>query len=89
MTWLQCDQLGRMARGSVWLPPTLSIIAVLERAAQRMFPDDEDRARAAVGDLQGIGGSTSSASLGDHQEDEVARGALATCAQFATTREGK
>ena len=33
---------------------------LLQCATQRLFPDDEDRASAAVGDLQGIGGSESS-----------------------------
>lgn len=33
---------------------------LLQRAAQRFFSDEEDLARAAVGDLQGIGGSESS-----------------------------
>ena len=32
-------------------------LALLQRATQRAFPDEEDRARAAVGDLQGIGSS--------------------------------
>ena len=35
-------------------------LALLQRATQRAFPDEEDRARAAVGDLQGIGSSESS-----------------------------
>lgn len=30
---------------------------LLQSAAQRLFPDDEDRASAAIGDLQGIGAS--------------------------------
>ncbi len=34
-------------------------LKLLQRAIQRSFPDDEDRAHAAVGDLQGIGGSGS------------------------------
>jgi len=34
-------------------------LALLQRATQRAFPDKEDRARAAVGDLQGIGSSES------------------------------
>ena len=34
-------------------------LSLLERAIQRSFPDDEDRARASVGDLQGIGSSES------------------------------
>jgi uncharacterized membrane protein len=35
-------------------------LALLQRAIQRHFPDEEDRARAQVGDLQGIGSSESS-----------------------------
>jgi uncharacterized membrane protein len=35
-------------------------LALLQRATQRAFADEEDRARAAVGDLQGIGSSESS-----------------------------
>ena len=33
---------------------------LLQCAARRLFPDDQDLTRAGVGDLQGIGGSTSS-----------------------------
>jgi uncharacterized membrane protein len=33
---------------------------LLQSATQRLFPDVEDRASAAVGDVQGIGGSTAS-----------------------------
>jgi uncharacterized membrane protein len=32
-------------------------LSLLQRAVQRAFPDEEDRARAHVGDLQGIGSS--------------------------------
>jgi uncharacterized membrane protein len=32
-------------------------LSLLHRAIQRSFPDDEDRARASVGDFQGIGSS--------------------------------
>jgi uncharacterized membrane protein len=32
-------------------------LSLLHRAIQRIFPDDEDRAHAQVGDLQGIGSS--------------------------------
>jgi hypothetical protein len=35
-------------------------LELLERATQRAFADEEDRAGAEVGDLQGIGGSESS-----------------------------
>jgi uncharacterized membrane protein len=35
-------------------------LSLLQRAIQRSFPDDEDRARAQVGDFQGIGSSESS-----------------------------
>jgi uncharacterized membrane protein len=34
-------------------------LALLGRATQRAFPDEEDRARCRVGDMQGIGGSES------------------------------
>lgn len=37
----------------------LQEVSLLERAIQRSFPDEEDRIRAVVGDLQGIGGSES------------------------------
>ena len=43
-----------------WLGESLRPIAVLQGAIQRSFPDEEDRARAQVGDLQGIGCSESS-----------------------------
>ena len=33
---------------------------LLQRAIQRCFPDEEDRARAQVGDFQGVGSSESS-----------------------------
>jgi uncharacterized membrane protein len=35
-------------------------LSLLERATQRAFADEEDRARCQVGDLQGMGGSESS-----------------------------
>jgi uncharacterized membrane protein len=35
-------------------------LTLLESATRRLFHEDADRASAAVGDLQGIGGSTSS-----------------------------
>lgn len=35
-------------------------LGLLGRAIERSFPDEEDRARAQVGDLQGIGSSESS-----------------------------
>jgi uncharacterized membrane protein len=35
-------------------------LGLLERATQRVFADEEDRARCRVGDLQGMGGSESS-----------------------------
>ena len=34
-------------------------LTLLQRSIQRMFPDEEDRARALIGDLQGIGSSES------------------------------
>jgi uncharacterized membrane protein len=34
-------------------------LTLLQRSIQRMFPDEEDRARAQIGDLQGIGSSES------------------------------
>ena len=34
-------------------------LALLQRAIQRIFPDEEDRVRARIGDLQGIGSSES------------------------------
>ena len=40
-------------------------LQLLRRSAQRLYADDEDRARAAIGDLQGIGGSTSSPASDD------------------------
>jgi uncharacterized membrane protein len=42
-------------------------LQLLYRATERLFADDEDRARARVGDLQGIGGSMSSSSLDRHE----------------------
>jgi uncharacterized membrane protein len=35
-------------------------LSLLQHAVQRGFPDEEDRARAQVGDYQGIGGSEAS-----------------------------
>lgn len=40
-------------------PPLQQELVLLQRSIQRLFPDDEDRARAQVGDLQGIGSSES------------------------------
>lgn len=37
----------------------LEELTLLQHAVQRIFPDDEDRARAQVGDLQHIGSSES------------------------------
>ena len=36
-------------------------LALLQRSIERMFPDEEDRAHARIGDLQGLGSSGSSA----------------------------
>jgi hypothetical protein len=33
-------------------------LALLNRSAQRFFPEPEDRALAEVGDLQGVGGKS-------------------------------
>jgi hypothetical protein len=35
-------------------------LTLLQRSIQRTFPDEEDRADAQVGDLQGLGSSVSS-----------------------------
>ena len=35
-------------------------LTLLQRSSQRIFPDEEDRARARIGDFQGLGSSESS-----------------------------
>jgi uncharacterized membrane protein len=41
-------------------PPLKEELSLLNRAIQRTFPDEEDRAHARIGDLQGVGSSKSS-----------------------------
>ena len=68
----RCGQLAGGARLRAMLEHLLRILPearhaalkqelnLLHSATQRLFPDDADRASCTVGDLQGIGGSTSS-----------------------------